>query len=257
MLAVTGTDGKTTTTMMAAAMLRCAGLKAAAVGNTELPLIAALDSDVDAFVVECSSFRLNWIDHFRSEASVWLNLADDHQNWHVSMQAYEQRQGADVESTTDRPTLPSGTPRIRSSCATSHVAVGRDSSRSEPTTARLPRSSGRHLTGPAGALAERSMMTPRPSPRRHQRAGRGGDLDRVRPGDRGRRRRGAGDVRASAASDRADRRVRRRRAGSTTRRPPRHTPPSLRSAGSPTSCCWPAAATRASIWPAWPTNTNG
>jgi UDP-N-acetylmuramoylalanine--D-glutamate ligase len=90
MLAVTGTDGKTTTTMMAAAMLRSAGLKAAAVGNTETPLVAALDSDVDAFVVECSSFRLNWIDHFRSEASVWLNLAPDHQNWHVSMASYEQ-----------------------------------------------------------------------------------------------------------------------------------------------------------------------
>ena len=90
MLAVTGTDGKTTTTMMAAAMLHSAGLKAAAVGNTETPLIAALDTDVDAFVVECSSFRLNWIDHFRSEASVWLNLAPDHQNWHVSMEAYER-----------------------------------------------------------------------------------------------------------------------------------------------------------------------
>src|SRR4029077_20520184 len=89
-LAVTGTDGKTTTTMMAAEMLRCAGLKVAAAGNTELPLIAAVDTDVDAFVVECSSFRLNWIDHFRSEASVWLNLAPDHQNWHVSMEAYEQ-----------------------------------------------------------------------------------------------------------------------------------------------------------------------
>ncbi len=89
MLAVTGTDGKTTTTMMATAMLSCAGLKVAAVGNTEVPLIAALDTDVDAFVVECSSFRLNWIDHFRSEASVWLNLAEDHQNWHVSMHAYE------------------------------------------------------------------------------------------------------------------------------------------------------------------------
>ena len=75
MLAVTGTDGKTTTTMMAAAMLRCAGLKVAAVGNTEVPLVAALDDDVDAFVVECSSFRLNWIDHFRSEASVWLTCA--------------------------------------------------------------------------------------------------------------------------------------------------------------------------------------
>ena len=83
MLAVTGTDGKTTTTMMAAAMLECAGLKVGAVGNTELPLIAALDTDVDAFVVECSSFRLNWTEHFRREASVWLNLAPDHQTWHV------------------------------------------------------------------------------------------------------------------------------------------------------------------------------
>ena len=89
MLAVTGTDGKTTTTMLAAAMLRCAGLKVAAVGNTEVPLVAALDSDVDVFVVECSSFRLNWLDQFRSEASVWLNLAPDHQNWHTSMAAYE------------------------------------------------------------------------------------------------------------------------------------------------------------------------
>jgi UDP-N-acetylmuramoylalanine--D-glutamate ligase len=59
------------------------------VGNTEVPLAAALRSAADVFVVECSSFRLNWIDSFRAEASVWLNLAPDHQNWHVSMQAYE------------------------------------------------------------------------------------------------------------------------------------------------------------------------
>jgi UDP-N-acetylmuramoylalanine--D-glutamate ligase len=90
MLAVTGTDGKTTTTMLAAAMLTAAGLEVRAVGNTDEPLVAALASEADAFVVECSSFRLNWIEHFRSEASVWLNLAPDHQNWHVSMDAYEQ-----------------------------------------------------------------------------------------------------------------------------------------------------------------------
>ena len=61
MLAVTGTDGKTTTTLLVAAMLRGAGLQVAAVGNTELPLVAALDDDVDAFAVECSSFRLSWM----------------------------------------------------------------------------------------------------------------------------------------------------------------------------------------------------
>lgn len=89
MLAVTGTDGKTTTTMLAAHILDAAGHTAAAVGNTELPLAAALDTPADVFVVECSSFRLNWVDSFRAEASVWLNLAPDHQNWHTSMASYE------------------------------------------------------------------------------------------------------------------------------------------------------------------------
>ena len=89
MLAVTGTDGKTTTTLLTAQMLASAGHRVAAVGNTEVPLVAALDDDVDVFAVECSSFRLNWIEQFRAEASVWLNLAPDHQNWHVSMESYE------------------------------------------------------------------------------------------------------------------------------------------------------------------------
>jgi UDP-N-acetylmuramoylalanine--D-glutamate ligase len=89
MLAVTGTDGKTTTTFMAAHMLATAGHRPAAVGNTEVPLVTALADDVDVFVVECSSFRLNWLQHFRAEAAVWLNLAPDHQNWHPSLAAYE------------------------------------------------------------------------------------------------------------------------------------------------------------------------
>ena len=90
MLAVTGTDGKTTTTLLTAHMLEAAGHRVAAVGNTEVPLAAALDDDdVDVFVVECSSFRLNWLQSFRAEASVWLNLAPDHQNWHTSMASYE------------------------------------------------------------------------------------------------------------------------------------------------------------------------
>jgi UDP-N-acetylmuramoylalanine--D-glutamate ligase len=89
MLAITGTDGKTTTTMMAAAMVRAAGRRVAAVGNTEVPLVAELHSDADVFVVECSSFRLHWTEDFRAEASVWLNLAEDHQNWHRSMDSYE------------------------------------------------------------------------------------------------------------------------------------------------------------------------
>jgi len=90
MLAVTGTDGKTTTTFLTAHILQVAEHRVAAVGNTEVPLVAALDADVDVFAVECSSFRLNWLASFRAEASVWLNLAPDHQNWHTSMASYEE-----------------------------------------------------------------------------------------------------------------------------------------------------------------------
>ena len=80
MLAITGTE---------AHILEAAGHRASAVGNTDVPLVAALDDDVDVFAVECSSFRLNWLLSFRAEASVWLNLAPDHQNWHTSMASYE------------------------------------------------------------------------------------------------------------------------------------------------------------------------
>ena len=88
MIGITGTDGKTTTTLLAAAMIRESGQRVAAVGNTETPLIAALEEDVDVFVVECSSFRLALTRDFRVEAGVWLNLAPDHLDWHRDMDSY-------------------------------------------------------------------------------------------------------------------------------------------------------------------------
>lgn len=87
-VAVTGTDGKTTTTMLAAHLLRGGGLRAAEVGNTDVPFIAALNDDVDVFVVECSSFRLEFTELFRADSSAWLNLAPDHLDWHGSFDAY-------------------------------------------------------------------------------------------------------------------------------------------------------------------------
>lgn len=93
MLAVTGTDGKTTTTLLAAAMLEAAGVTTVASGNTDVPLLDAIAQPVDAFVVECTSFRLAWTERFRAEAAVWLNLAPDHLNWHRSMATYEAAKG--------------------------------------------------------------------------------------------------------------------------------------------------------------------
>ncbi len=90
MVGITGTDGKTTTTLMASAILGRAGLRCAAVGNTETPLISALDGEYDCFAVECSSFRLNFTDTFRCVGSAWLNLAPDHLDWHDDMDSYRR-----------------------------------------------------------------------------------------------------------------------------------------------------------------------
>lgn len=88
-VAITGTDGKTTTTELTAAMVATAGRRTMAVGNTDTPLISVVDDDdLDVFVVEASSFRLAFTSRFRAEASAWLNLAEDHQNWHRSLDTY-------------------------------------------------------------------------------------------------------------------------------------------------------------------------
>lgn len=96
MLAVTATDGKTTTSKLAVHLLEAAGVRSIDAGNTDTPLVDALDAvdevgneRYDAFVVECSSFRLAWTPTFRADAAAWLNLQPDHLNWHRSMNAYE------------------------------------------------------------------------------------------------------------------------------------------------------------------------
>ncbi|MCX6513630.1 MAG: UDP-N-acetylmuramoyl-L-alanine--D-glutamate ligase [Actinobacteria bacterium] len=88
MVGITGTDGKTTTTMMTAAILESAGLRTMAVGNTDVPLISALNTDARAFAVECSSFRLAHTQQFRMCASAWLNFAPDHLDWHPNLSDY-------------------------------------------------------------------------------------------------------------------------------------------------------------------------
>ncbi len=87
-IAITGTDGKTTVTTMVTDMLSASGRKALAVGNTDVPFVAALDADVDVFVVEASSFRLRWAERFAPKVATWLNIAPDHLDWHGSVGAY-------------------------------------------------------------------------------------------------------------------------------------------------------------------------
>jgi UDP-N-acetylmuramoylalanine--D-glutamate ligase len=89
LVAITGTNGKTTVTELTRAMLAAAGLHAQSVGNTEVPLVAAIeDPTVDVFVVEASSFRLLHSQRFAPAVGTWLNLAPDHLDNHASLEAY-------------------------------------------------------------------------------------------------------------------------------------------------------------------------
>ena len=85
--AITGTNGKSTTTVAAADMLRASGVAARAVGNVGVAMSDAARSG-DTLVVETSSFQLRFIDTFRPAAASILNIAPDHLDWHGTMDAY-------------------------------------------------------------------------------------------------------------------------------------------------------------------------
>ena len=89
-VAITGSNGKTTTTALTAELLAGAGLKARAAGNIGIPLIsmAAGSTHNDIYVVEMSSFQLESIDRFRPDAAAILNLTPDHLDRYRDFDAY-------------------------------------------------------------------------------------------------------------------------------------------------------------------------
>ncbi|GHE39901.1 UDP-N-acetylmuramoylalanine--D-glutamate ligase [Streptomyces longispororuber] len=112
-LAVTGTNGKTTTTRMLASILSAAGLRTAAVGNIGTPIVDVILEDraaraarasegtggqpagepYDVLAVELSSYQLHWAPSLRAHSAAVLNLAPDHLDWHGSMEAYAADKG--------------------------------------------------------------------------------------------------------------------------------------------------------------------
>jgi UDP-N-acetylmuramoylalanine--D-glutamate ligase len=94
-LAVTGTNGKTTTVRMLAAMLAAAGHRTIAAGNVGLPVIEAV-TDAEPYhvlAVELSSFQLHWSSSLRPFAAVVLNVAAHHLDWHGDMDSYARAKG--------------------------------------------------------------------------------------------------------------------------------------------------------------------
>lgn len=88
LVAITGTNGKTTVTTLVTDMLAESGKRVTAAGNTEVPLVDVLDRGLDVVVVEASSFRLKFTETFRPTVAAWLNLAEDHLDWHPSLDDY-------------------------------------------------------------------------------------------------------------------------------------------------------------------------
>lgn len=106
-LAITGTNGKTTTVQMLASILEAAGLRTAAVGNIGVPLVDVVRGEgqeggasYDVLAVELSSYQLHWAPSVRAHSAAVLNLAPDHLDWHGSMEAYAADKGRIYEGNT-------------------------------------------------------------------------------------------------------------------------------------------------------------
>jgi UDP-N-acetylmuramoylalanine--D-glutamate ligase len=94
-ICITGTNGKTTVTQLVEKMLVTAGIKAAACGNIGIPILDVVrdPAGFEVLVVELSSFQLEYINSIEPMASVVLNLAQDHLDWHGSMNQYGLAKG--------------------------------------------------------------------------------------------------------------------------------------------------------------------
>ena len=101
-IALTGTNGKTTTVEMAAAMLRAGGVSAIACGNVGTTVIESVESPekYEVLVLELSSFQLHWLREASFVAAAILNIAEDHLDWHGTFTEYARVKGSILDRTS-------------------------------------------------------------------------------------------------------------------------------------------------------------
>jgi len=148
-VAVTGTNGKSTTSHMVAAGLRGAGLRTAVAGNIGEPVLGLVGEALDVAVVEVSSFQLEATESFRPHVAVVLNLTPDHLDRHGSFQAYRDAKARILanQEPSDAAVIGFDDPELRPLLA---AARGR----SLPFSTRTPLEHGAWLDAGAALLRE-------------------------------------------------------------------------------------------------------
>jgi UDP-N-acetylmuramoylalanine--D-glutamate ligase len=155
-VAITGTNGKTTVTALVAEMLQASDVNARPLGNIGLPLIEALgDRSLEVAVVEVSSFQLAYTEQFAPRVGTWLNFAEDHLDWHRDLAEYReakariwaaQDENSIAVANADDETVMSVAPRVHGTLVTFGSTTG---------DYHLE---GEHLVGPTGALMPTSAL---------------------------------------------------------------------------------------------------
>jgi UDP-N-acetylmuramoylalanine--D-glutamate ligase len=87
-IAITGSNGKSTTTALIGEILKAAGRDPVVAGNIGLPLIGAVDDRPRDYVIELSSFQLETVDSFRADVALLLNITPDHMDRYASLDEY-------------------------------------------------------------------------------------------------------------------------------------------------------------------------
>lgn len=124
-IGITGTNGKTTTTEMTAAIMAAAGRAVPAVGNIgEAVSAAAQDPTNEGLVVELSSFALHYTESLALEVAVWTNIGQDHLDWHGGFEGYAADKATVFAGARKAIVFNAQDPIVAEHAATAQVAPG-------------------------------------------------------------------------------------------------------------------------------------
>jgi UDP-N-acetylmuramoylalanine--D-glutamate ligase len=172
-LALTGTNGKTTTVEMLLSILEADGRAAAAVGNVGRPLVeAVVDSSLEVLAIELSSFQLHFTTSMSPLAGAVLNVAPDHLDWHGTFEEYAAAKGKVYHQAQVACVYNVEDPLTEQLVRDADVVEG---ARAVGVTVGAPGRSGVGLV--EGVLCDRAFHVPADDPRRHDSAAELGSLD--------------------------------------------------------------------------------